>query len=305
MRPERAQYEKPTRPAHRTTARRVLLRTALLLFAGGWMLSVATPARSQDQSPSPATDATATALPDSGSSGRSLTDSEIQEMIRRFAAREEEFREARGNYTYHQIVKVQELSPDGDLLGTYHMEEDVIFTPSGQRIEKVVYAPVSTLRRIGLTPEDERDLRNVQPFVLTSAELPKYDIKYQGRQKVDELNTYVFMVTPKVMEKGQRYFQGMIWVEENDYQIVKTYGKAVPDIRSKGQENLFPRFETYRQQVDGKYWFPTWTNADDTLYFSSGPQRIRMLIRYEDYKQFRSATKITYGDEVPGPKPAP
>ena len=226
-------------------------------------------------------------------------DLDIQEIIRRFAAKEKEFQTARENYTYRQIVKVQELSPDGEVRGTYHMEEDIMFTQDGKRFEKVVYAPLSTLRAISISPEDERDLRSVQPFVLTTDDLHKYDVKYMGRQNVDELSTYVFMVSPKRMEKGERYFQGQIWVDDRDLQIVKTYGKAVPDIRKKGQENLFPRFETYREQIDGKYWFPTWTGADDTLHFSSGPQRIRMIVRYEDYKQFRSTIKVTYGDEVP------
>jgi hypothetical protein len=136
--------------------------------------------------------------------------------------------------------------------------------------------------------------------VLTTPDIPKYNIKYQGRQKVDEIGTYVFNISPKVMEKGERYFEGEIWVDDRDFQIVKTYGKAVPDIR-KGAENLFPRFETYRQQVDGKYWFPAWTGADDTLYFNSGPQRIRMIVRYEDYKQFKSSVAITYGGEADKP----
>jgi hypothetical protein len=126
-----------------------------------------------------------------------------------------------------------------------------------------------------------------------------------GRQKVDELETYVFMVGPKRIEKGERYFQGQIWVDDRDLQIVKTYGKAVPDIRGgKSGENLFPRFETYREQIDGKYWFPTWTGADDTLYFSSGSQRIRMIVRYENYKQFGSEINITFGDEVPSEAPS-
>jgi len=230
---------------------------------------------------------------------------DTQEIIRRFAAKEEEFRKARDNYTYRQIIKVQELSPEGDVGGTYEVDSDIIFTPQGQRIEKVAYAPVPTLRKISVSPEDERDLRSIQPFVLTTDDLPKYNIQYQGRKKVDELSTYVFKVGPKKLEKGERYFEGLVWVDDRDFQIVKTYGKAVPDIRKNGQENLFPRFETYREQIDGKYWFPTWTGADDTLYFSTGSQRIRMIVRYENYKQFRSTIKVTYGDEVSAPPSKP
>jgi hypothetical protein len=165
----------------------------------------------------------------------------------------------------------------------------------------VVYAPLSTLRHFSISPEDERDLRSIQPFVLTTDDLPKYDVAYQGRQKVDELTTFVFRIRPKTMEKGERYFEGMVWVDDQDLQIVKSFGKAVPDIRAGKNENLFPRFETYRELIDGKYWFPTWTGADDTLHFSSGPQRIRMIVRYENYKQFKSETKIIYGDEATTP----
>jgi len=229
---------------------------------------------------------------------------DVQQIIRAFAAKEKEFRAARANYSYHQVVKVQTLSADGDVTGTYQMESDIIFTPSGDRIERVTYAPLSTLRGISLSPEDERDLRSVQPFVLTSDDLHKYNVEYMGRQKVDELDTFVFMVGPKRIERGERYFQGQIWVDDRDLQIVKTYGKAVPDIRGgKNGENLFPRFETFREQIDGKYWVPTWTGADDTLYFSSGSQRIRMLVRYENYKQFGSEVKVTFGDEVPPQAP--
>lgn len=237
----------------------------------------------------------------------------VEEIVRRFAAKEKEFAVARGNYTYRQTVRVEEMTDEGRRTGNKHeMVSDIIFTPDGKRMEKVVFAPQSTLRRISMSPEDDRDLREIQPFVLTSDDIGKYNIRYLGRQKVDEIETYVFFVTPKVMEKGQRYFEGQIWVDDRDLQIVKTYGKAVPDIRGKNGENLFPRFETYREQIDGKYWFPTYTAADDTLHFQNGALRIRMLVKYEDYKQFKSLTDIKYGDvvedkktgEKPGEKPA-
>jgi hypothetical protein len=267
--------------------KRSLLLAGLLI--AGFDVARAQSPDSTDSQPSDAASPGAASRPD------------IQTIIRTFAAKEREFKTARDNYTYRQTVKVEELSPEGEVRGTYQTTADIIFTPNGQRVEKVVYAPLSTLRNIGISPEDERDLRAIQPFVLTTDELPQYNVDYQGRQKVDELDTFVFKISPKKLEKGQRYFEGMVWVDDRDYQIVKTYGKAVPDIRSGKGENLFPRFETYREQIDGKYWFPTWTGADDTLYFSSGSQRIRMLVRYENYKQFKSETKITYGEEADTP----
>lgn len=220
-----------------------------------------------------------------------------QEIIRQFAAKEAQFAQARENYTYRQTVRIQELDEGGNPGGKYEIVEDIIFSPEGKRTEKVVYAPVSTLRNLILTPEDEQDLRNVQPFVLTTAEIPDYDINYLGKQNADEIPCYVFSVKPKKMVQGKRYFEGQIWVDDRDLQIVKTYGKGV-GLLKRGSDNQFPKFETYRQQIDGKYWFPTYTTANDTLHFQTGPQRIKMTVKYEDYKRFEGKSTIKFGDVV-------
>jgi hypothetical protein len=219
------------------------------------------------------------------------------EIIQKFAAKEADFAHARENYTYRQTVKIQTLTDGGAVDGRYEIVEDIIFSPDGKRAEKVVRAPVSTLTRLMLTPEDLEDLRNVQPFVLTTSEIPQYDIKYLGPQKADEIPCYVFSVKPKKMEKGHRYFEGQIWVDDRDFQIVKTYGKAV-GLLHRGEDQQFPKFETLREQVDGKYWFPVYTDADDTLHFQAGPIRMRMIVKYEDYKQFKSDASIKFGNTV-------
>ena len=221
------------------------------------------------------------------------------EIIRKFAAKEAEFAQARNNYTYRQSVKLQELDPGGNPTGgQWELVEDILFSLEGKRIEKVVYAPVQNLQNIVLTPEDEQDLRNVQPFVLTTAEIPDYDVKYLGREKVDEIGCYTFSVKPRKMVQGKRYFEGEVWVDDRDLQIVKTYGKGVGVIK-KSSDNQFPKFETYREQIDGKYWFPTYTRADDTLHFKNGDaQRIRMIVKYQDYKRYEGKSTIKYGDVV-------
>ena len=221
----------------------------------------------------------------------------VEEIIQKFAAKEAEFSKARENYTYRQTVRVLEVDDDGNTRGRHEMVSDIIFTLEGKRIERVVHAPVPTLKRILLTPEDEQDLRNVQPFVLTTRDIPKYNVTYLGPQRVDELDTYVFAVKPKTMESGLRYFEGQIWVDQRDLQIVKTDGRGV-GVRKKNQDNQFPRFETYRDQIDGKYWFPVYTRADDVLHFQTVDQRVRMTVKYEDYKQFKAQTGIQYGDVV-------
>jgi hypothetical protein len=225
----------------------------------------------------------------------------VDEIIRRFAAKEKQFKIARANYVYRQDNRVQTLSADDRVTGEWHEVWDITYDPRGRRVERVVSAPPNTLKGISLTPEDLQDLREIQPFVLTTDDVGKYSVKYLGKEKVDEIDCYVFDVAPKVIEKNQRYFQGQIWVDDRDLQIVKTYGKAVPDIKKGGDgENLFPRFETFREQIDGKYWFPTYTRAVDTLQFSAGAQRIRQVVKYDNYRQFQSDVKLTFGDAVDG-----
>ena len=145
-----------------------------------------------------------------------------------------------------------------------------------------------------MTEEDLDDIENRLPFVLTSDEIGEYDILYVGQQKQDELNTYVFDISPKQIVEGKRYFQGRIWVDDHDFQIVETFGKTLPEIHKKNQENLFPKFTTWREQIDGQYWFPTYTRAEDTLQFSLGGVRIREIIKYTNYRRFGSKSRITY-----------
>lgn len=226
----------------------------------------------------------------------------VDEIIQKFAAKESEFKRARDNYTYRQTVRVLELDDDGRERGRYEMVSDIIFTPSGKRLERVVRAPMPTLQRISLDPGDEQDLRNVQPFVLTTEDIPKYSVTYSGPQKVDEVETYVFTVKPKTMQAGQRYFDGQIWVDQQDLQIVKSFGKGV-GVQKKGSDHQYPRFETYRDQIDGKYWFPVYTRADDVLHFQTNDQRVRMTVKYEDYKQFKSQVGIEYEGVVSDKQP--
>jgi hypothetical protein len=216
----------------------------------------------------------------------------VEEIIRRFGERESEFRRERENYAYEQSFSIQTIDFNGQPDGEYRMDSDILFTPAGKRYEKVTFAPASTLSRISLSEQDLKDLENVQPFVLTTQDLPKYDVHYLGREKIDELSTYVFEVAPKKIEKDQRYFQGRIWVDDRDMEIVKTYGKAVPDIRKGNTENVFPHFVTYRENIEKNYWFPTYTRADDVLNFRYVSVRIRMVVRYRNYKRFASSGKI-------------
>ncbi|HVI09332.1 MAG TPA: hypothetical protein VND65_13670 [Candidatus Binatia bacterium] len=226
------------------------------------------------------------------------------EIVKRFAAQEKGFKEARDHYTYRQDIKVQ--TRDGETVtGEYHEVFDVLYDDKGHRIENVVFAPQSSLEQGGLSLDegDVQDFRNRLPFVLTTDEIPEYNILYVGQQQEDQVHTYVFDIAPKEIVGKKRYFQGRIWVDDHDFQIVKTYGQAVPEIRDtkkKGKtEHLYPKFTTWREQVDGQFWFPTYTRADDTLHFNTGDIHIREIVKYEDYKRFGSSVRIlSNGREV-------
>ena len=237
------------------------------------------------------------------------TNTTPEEIIQRFAAKETDFAKARDQYTYRQDVTVQTL--EGETVdGQYHEVFDVMFDDKGKRIENVVFAPASSLTKIYMSQEDMEDIRHKLPFVLQTEDLPEYNILYVGQQQEDELHCYVFDIAPKKIEGKKRYFQGRVWVDDHDFQIVKTYGKTVPDLcggkpcseakRRSNEENLFPKFTTWRQQIDGQYWFPVYTKADDELHFKMEDVHIKEIVKYEDYKRFGSNVKILYqGKEIP------
>ena len=219
-----------------------------------------------------------------------LTPQETQEIIKRFSEKESEFKKIFAQYTYTQHILFQVLSRAGRVREQREMVVEIYFTKDGEREEEIL-RDRGRLKSVRVSQEDIDDALNVQPFALTTEDLPKYKIKYKGEERVDELDTYVFEVKPRKMRKRKRYFKGRIWVDAEDLQIVRTVGKAVPDYRN----NKFPEFETLREQIDGEYWFPTWTEADDVLEFRTGDVRVRELITYQKFKKFEVGTAITYG----------
>ena len=230
------------------------------------------------------------------------------EIIKKFAAKEAEFQDALNHYTYRRIARVQTLDDDNKVDGEWYEVDDVIFDPSGRRTERVVDAPASSLQRVMMSPSDMQDIQHGYPFVLTTDQVAQYNISYAGRQKVDEVDCYVFDVNPKQIEKGKRYLSGRIWVDATDLQIVVVDGRMVPDDTRKGKEDLHPPFMTWRQQVDGKYWFPVYTKGEGILHFSGGngymgeDVHIRDVVKYTDYKRFGSTSKIIFEGQDISPK---
>jgi len=212
----------------------------------------------------------------------------VQEVIQKFGAAEAATKQTRLHYTYKQDVLMQTLSGTS-VTGEFHEVTNVSYDAKGRRQEEVTFAAQPSLRGLQLTREDMDDIRIFMPLVLTSDDLPQYNLTYAGQQHVDDLDTYLFQVEPKKKEeKDRRYFEGRIWVDAQDFQIVKACGKSGPEkvqVKKHERPELHPMFVTYRQQVDGRYWFPAYTRSDDTLRFRTGPVRVREIIKYTGYKR--------------------
>jgi hypothetical protein len=238
------------------------------------------------------------------------TGATVDQIVKKIGERESAFEQARNQYEFRQTVKIQTINDDTERPdGEYQEVTDITFDPTGKRVEHVVFAPQNTLERVMLSENDMRDIAERIPFILTTAQLPDYNLTYLGKQRVDELDTFVFDCAPKVLVKGHRYFQGKVWVDQQDNEIVLVNGLNVPQDTRKGHEDLSPPFTTYYQQIDGVYWFPVYTKAEGILHFQaqnlalSQDVHMRATVRFTNYKKFNfhSNIKITYGNETIAP----
>jgi len=230
-----------------------------------------------------------------------LPPAEVERIVKTFTAKEGQFRHALNQYSFKRDAVLQSLGMGGQITGEYHRVSLFTFDDQGNRYEKISYFPMPSFGAV--TQEDLEDLGGIQPFALEPSKISQYDFKYVGKEKIDELNLYVFDVTPKVIpdpkKSKERFFTGRVWVEDQDLQIVKTKGKGVPETK----KNKFPTVETYREQIDGRYWFPTYSYADEELVFDSGDiLHIRMKVRYTDFELARAKVKIIEIDNPDAPK---
>jgi len=219
---------------------------------------------------------------------------ESERIIKAFTNKEAQFRQALNNYSFKRDAHLQSIGMGGQVMGEFHLISTFTFDDQGNRYEKVSYAPMSTLDPGTITREDLDDLGGINPFALDPSKVDKYNFKYVGKEKIDELNLYVFDVSPKVMPEAknikERLFLGRVWVDDQDLLIVKTRGKGVPETKN----NKFPIVETYREQIDGRYWFPTYSYADEELIFDNGGSlHIRMKVKYSDFAPARATLKVT------------
>jgi len=236
----------------------------------------------------------------------------VEQIVKDFTAQEAVFDEALHHYTYRRAARVDTVNDDTHKVdGEYYQVDDVTFRPGGGRMEKVLFSPPSTLSRIMMSISDFQDIQHNYQFVLTPENIAEYDVKYVGQQKIDQVDCYVFDVTPKQIEKNKRYFKGRVWVDQQAKLIVVTNGWMVPDDTKPGHQDLHPPFITWRQQIDGHYWFPVYSKGEGILHFTGGSGymaedvHIREVVKYTDYKRFGTSTIILYNGEDITKNPPP
>ncbi len=231
----------------------------------------------------------------------------MQHLLRAATRQEAAMVRLRDEYTYRQDFQFEELS---DLQhrrgGMYASHTEVTLTPDGKRFERAAAATSNALVFLRLSDDDFRDLRDVVPFALTPDQLQVYDCRYQGRDMLqlrdaagrpgERLAVETFSVSPRQIYTGQRYFEGRIWIDPITAGVVRISGRAVPDIRDRHHgvevDNLFGRFTTDRVRVDGRYWFPAYTEGKDWLDFSNGAVQVKETVRFRDYQRFRVQSTI-------------
>jgi TonB family protein len=232
-----------------------------------------------------------------------MSAAETDRIIKAFTNKEIQFRRALNQYSFKRDALIQSIGMGGQITGEYHRVSNFTFDDSGNRYEKISFFPMSTMDAAGvtITSEDIDDLGGINPFALEPNKIDRYTFRYAGKEKIDELNLYVFDVAPKVMpdpKTKERLFLGRVWVDDQDLFIVKTRGKGVPETKS----NKFPNVETYREQIDGRYWFPTYSYADEELIFDNGGSiHIRMKVKYTDFAPARATLRVTeIGEDAGG-----
>ncbi|MCU1243482.1 MAG: hypothetical protein JWO71_4208 [Candidatus Acidoferrum typicum] len=212
------------------------------------------------------------------------------EIIRRFSQKEDEFIAARPNYGYRKTIRIDEFGDDGKPAGQFLMVTETTRAANGQVISKVVQKPPSTLRYFNLETEDVKELDRIPAFPLSSSQLAKYDLKFIGEESVDEIDCYIFKVKPKVLDRTHAYLDGLVWVDAKYLEVVKTYGRWVNELGEVRSATLpFTLFETYRENVDGKYWFPNYSRSDDTVHLKDVSVPVRVVIKWTDFKVLPAA----------------
>jgi hypothetical protein len=208
------------------------------------------------------------------------------EIVKAFAEKEDLYLRVRAGFGYKKTVKLTEFGKDGQPSGEYQIVTATTVDSDGRVYEKTVEKSQSSLHYMELLPGGGlAALAKLPAYPLVSSQLTKYDLRYVGDEKVDEIDCYIFNAKPKLLERANALFQGVVWVDKQYLEVVKTYGKWVNDLGDvHPKEFPFVNFETYRENVDGKYWLPNYSRSDDFVHLKDESIPVRLVIKWSDIK---------------------
>ncbi len=210
-----------------------------------------------------------------------------EEIIKRFSTKEADSKKAFDTSDYQFTLKIVEYDPDGSAAGDAQLVSKIYFKPDGLRYGGIIEQPDASLKRVNFSLVDLQDLAAPQLFPLTPDKLDKYEITYIGPDKVDEITAFLFSIKPQRLERRERYFEGLVWVDDRDFEIVKTYGKYVSEVI---HEELFPMLEAYREVVNGVR-LPTFVRAEGYVHNKNVETKLRLTLRFADFAPSPNAPK--------------
>jgi hypothetical protein len=229
-----------------------------------------------------------------------------EQIIQRFAKKEELYAGVRPTFSYTKTIRVQEFGPDGRPTGEFLATYEGMRSSDGKLYERALSAPQSTLEYLQFEPEDAQKLTHLPAYAVTTSQLSKYDVKYLNTEKVDEVDCYIFQVSPKQLDRQYALFDGVIWVDQKYLEVVKSYGQWVTDLGALHPPTLpFAMFETYRENVDGKYWFPDYSRSDGVYKMKDHDVPIRVTVKWTNFKPYPAATVPSTPTNAPPPAAPP
>jgi hypothetical protein len=202
-----------------------------------------------------------------------------EEIVQKFVAKEDRYAEAFRTYTYNLTVRIVATGADSDASGEARLTTQIYSKADGERVGRLLGEPESTLKAFDFNRTDLLEFTSLPQFVLTSDQLFKYDITYVGKQKVDEIDAYAFHIKPKSVDRRERRFEGVVWVDDRDFEIIKTYGRFLTDVVS---QEPFQLFESYRELV-GDLRLPTYIRSDGEKKAGDAMIPLRLTLRFSDY----------------------
>jgi hypothetical protein len=210
----------------------------------------------------------------------------LDEIIDRFTAREREEDEEISTYTpiIETYIQAEKSDP---LMGTLPKSDYYVLGQADFRGKLKVHPLIERMSKGSLLWSFE-PAGFLQMIFIDRGSFDKqhYRFKYAGRAFLGEVRCYVFDVERAPKVKGPR-FVGRIWVEDQNFTIVRANGRYSPEIHfsiRQFDDEYYLHFDSWRTNVRSGLWLPTYVYSqelDDPVRF--GAPRFKSQTRLWGY----------------------